>query len=71
MSLIVIVLQSGSLALVWLCILLGCWLLLSLLFDEQTGELLLAATCIGRYCHCGNGSFNNRTLVYKISYKRF
>ena len=45
LSLIVIVLQSSSFVLVaWLSIVLSCWLLLSLLFDEQIRELLLAAT---------------------------
>ena len=44
LSLIVIVLQSSSFVFVWLCIVLRCWLLLSVLFDEQIRELLLAAT---------------------------
>ena len=33
LSLIVIVQQSSSFVFVWLCIVLRCWLLLSLLFD--------------------------------------
>ena len=39
-----IVQQSSSFVFVWLCIVLRCWLLLSLLFDEPIREPLLAAT---------------------------
>ena len=44
LSLTVIDLQSSSFVFVWLCIVLKCWFLLSLLFDEQIREPLLAAT---------------------------
>ena len=44
MSLIVIVPQSSSFVFVWLCIVLWCWFLLTLLFDEQIRKPLLAAT---------------------------
>ena len=42
LSLIVIVLQSSSFVFAWLCIVLRCWSLLSLLFDEQIREGLPA-----------------------------
>ena len=44
LSVIVIVLQSSSLVFVWLCIVLRCWSLLPLLFDEPIREPLLSAT---------------------------
>ena len=50
MSVTVIVLQSSSFVFAWLCIVLRCWLLLSLLFNEQIREPLLSAT--GRLSKC-------------------
>ena len=48
LSLIVIVLQSSSFVFAWLCIVLRCWSLLSLLFDEQIRERLPAGGGLGR-----------------------
>ena len=59
LSLVVIVLQSSSFVFVWLCIVLRCWLLLSLLFDEPIRKPLLAATGQPSFCSFRNGKFQS------------